>query len=330
MGPEALAQVLRPLEGMFPAHQHPELLVGLEVSDDAAVFKINDELAVIQTLDFFPPVVDDPYDYGAIAAANSMSDVYAMGGQVSLALNICGFPADLPPDIIGEILRGGAEKVAEAGGVLAGGHTTEDKEPKYGLTVMGFVHPDRILTKAGARPGDALVLTKPLGAGIVTTALKRDAAEAAHVAAAVESMARLNRAAARLIQEVGVNASTDVTGFGILGHGYEMAAKSGVRLRLDLDQLPFLPGAVAYADQWLFPGGTHNNERFYKPHVQWAAGVADAMKMLLYTPETSGGLLIALPSQRLDALTARFQEAGEPCWVIGEVLDGDGIQVTAS
>lgn len=330
MGPEALAQVLRPLEGMFPAQQHAQLLVGLEMSDDAAVYKINEELAVIQTLDFFPPVVDDPYDYGAIAAANSMSDVYAMGGQVSLALNICGFPADLPRDIIREILRGGAEKVAEAGGVLAGGHTTEDKEPKYGLTVMGFVHPDRILTKAGAQAGDALLLTKPLGVGIITTALKGGTAEPEHVAEAVASMKRLNRTAARLIQEIGVNAATDITGFGILGHGYEMAQRSGVRLRFRLEQLPFLPGAARYADQWLFPGGTHNNRRFYEPHVTWAPGISEEMRMLLYTPETSGGLLVALPPQRLEALTSRCADEKQPCWVVGEVLEGEGVEVAVS
>jgi selenide,water dikinase len=329
MGPEALAQVLRPLEGMFPAHRHPELLVGLEVSDDAAVYKISDELAVIQTLDFFPPVVDDPYDYGAIAAANSMSDVYAMGGQVLLALNIAAFPADLSPDIVGEILRGGAEKVAEAGGVLAGGHTTEDKEPKYGLTVMGLIHPSRVLTKTGARPGDVLVLTKRLGAGIITTALKGGAAEADHVAMAVDSMKRLSRTAAEIIQDVGVNASTDITGFGLLGHAYEMAVKSGVRLCMYFDRLPYLAGAHRYAEEWLFPGGAHNNQRFYERHVQWTNGLSDEMQLLLYTPETSGGLLVSLPSERLDALTARFAEAEEPCWVIGDVAEGQGIEVVA-
>jgi selenide,water dikinase len=313
---------------MFPAHQHPELLVGLEVSDDAAVYKINDEIAVIQTLDFFPPVVDDPYDYGAIAAANSMSDVYAMGGQVSLALNICAFPADLSPDIIGEILRGGAEKVREAGGVLAGGHTMEDREPKYGLTVMGLIHPDRVLTKAGARPGDGLVLTKPLGAGIVTTALKGGEAEPDHVAEAVASMKRLNRDAARMSQKNDVNACTDVTGFGILGHGYEIAEKSGVRLRLHLDRLPFLAGAERYAEEWLFPAGTHTNEKFYRRHVEWADGISEELQLLLYTPETSGGLLVAVPSQGLESLTDRFAEAGHPYWVIGEVVEGHGIEVS--
>jgi selenide,water dikinase len=327
MGPEALAQVLRPLQNMFRAEEYPELLVGLEVSDDAAVYRINDEVAVIQTLDFFPPVVDDPYDYGAVAAANAMSDVYAMGGEVVLTLNICGFPPDLPPEIVAEILRGGAEKVAEAGGVLAGGHTLDDKEPKYGLAVMGLVHPDRVLTKAGARPGDVLVLTKPLGVGIITTALKGRVADPAHVAAAVESMKKLNRQAARLIQQVGVHACTDVTGFALLGHGYEMAEKSGARLRFYVDQLPFLDGAKQYADDWLFPGGTCNNERAYEHAVRFEPRISEEMQQLLYTPETSGGLLITIPPERLEMLTALFADGGHPCWVIGEVVEGEGIEV---
>jgi selenide,water dikinase len=328
MGPETLAQVLRPLEGMFPPHQHPELLVGLSVSDDAAVYKISDSVAIIQTLDFFPPVVDDAYDYGAIAAANSMSDIYAMGGQVALALNIAAFPADMSPAVISEILRGGAEKVAEAGGVLAGGHTTEDREPKYGLAVMGLIHPDRVLTKAGAQPGDKLVLTKPLGAGIITTALKGEVADPVHVQLAVESMKRLNSTAAKLIQEIGVNASTDITGFGVLGHSYEMAEKSGVKLRLYLDQLPFLDGAKRYADEWLFPGGSHNNQGFYERHVDWLGAIPEETRLLLYTPETSGGLLVSVPPGRLDDLLARFAAAAEPVWVVGEALDdGIGLEV---
>jgi selenide,water dikinase len=327
MGPEALAQVLRPLQNMFRAEEYPELLVGLEVSDDAAVYKINDEVAVIQTLDFFPPVVDAPYDYGAIAAANAMSDVYAMGGEVVLALNICGFPPDLPPDIIAEILRGGAEKVAEAGGVLAGGHTLDDKEPKYGLAVMGFVHPDRVLTKAGARPGDVLVLTKPLGVGIITTALKGQVADPAHVAAAVESMKRLNRDAARMIQQVGVHACTDVTGFALLGHGCEMAEKSGVRLRFYVEQFPFLEGAQQYADDWLFPGGTCNNERAYEHAVRFEPGISEEMQQLLYTPETSGGLLVAVTSEKLEELITLFGAEGQEHWTIGEVVEGEGIEV---
>ena len=319
--------MLRPLQNMFHAEEYPELLVGLEVSDDAAVYKINDEVAVIQTLDFFPPVVDDPYDYGAIAAANAMSDVYAMGGEVVLALNICGFPPDLPSDVVAEILRGGAEKVAEAGGVLAGGHTLDDKEPKYGLAVMGFVHPDCVLTKAGARPGDALILTKPLGAGIITTALKGQVADPAHVAAAVESMKRLNRDAARLIQQAGVHACTDITGFALLGHAQDMAEKSGVGIRFCLEKLPFLEGARGYAEDWLFPGGTCRNQEHYAPQVRFASGIPEEMQMLLYTPETSGGLLIAVPSEKLEELIALFNTEGQEHWLIGEVVEGEGIEV---
>jgi selenide,water dikinase len=312
---------------MFPADRYPALLVGLEVSDDAAVYKISDEVAVIQTLDFFTPVVDDPYDYGAIAAANAMSDVYAMGGEVVLALNICGFPEDLPPDIISEILVGGAEKVAEAGGALGGGHTVDAKEPTYGLSVMGVVHPDRILTKGGARPGDALVLTKPLGVGIITTALKGEVADPAHVAAAVENMKRLNRDAARLIQQVGVHACTDVTGFALLGHGYEMAERSDARFRFHFDRLPFLAGARKYADDNLFPGGSCRNRDAYERWVDFAPGISEEMRLLLFTPETSGGLLTAVAPEKLGALTDLFAAESHPCWVVGEVVEGAGIKV---
>jgi selenide,water dikinase len=327
MGPETLAQVLRPLEGMFRAEQYPNLLVGLEVSDDAAVYRINDEIAVVLTVDFFTPVVDDPYDYGAIAAANAMSDVYAMGGEVTLALNVCGFPSELPPEVVSEILRGGAEKVAEAGGALAGGHTIDAKEPTYGLAVMGLIHPDRVWTKGGGRAGDALVLTKPLGVGIVTTALKGGVADPAHVAEAVESMKRLNRAAARLIGQIGANGCTDVTGFALLGHACEMAQKGGVRLRFFLDSLPFVAGAVEYADQWLFPGGTCNNENAYAQAVTFDGTIAEETQQLLFTPETSGGLLAAVSPRKLDALLKLFAEAKHPCWVVGEVTEGQGVEV---
>jgi selenide,water dikinase len=320
--------VLRPLQGMFPADQYPDLLVGLEVSFDAAVYQINDGVAVIQTLDFFTPVVDDPYDYGAIAAANAMSDVYAMGGEVVLALNICGFPPDLPSEVIAEILRGGAEKVAEAGGALAGGHTVDAKEPTYGLSVMGLVHPDRVLTKGGANPGDALVLTKPLGVGIITTALKGEVADPTHVAAAVESMKKLNRQAARLIQQIGVRACTDITGFALLGHGYEMAERSHTRLRLHLEKLPFLDGAKQYAEDNLFPGGSCRNRDAYERWVDFAPDISEEMQLLLFTPETSGGLLVAVPPENLGPLTALFAEEGQPCWVVGEVIEGQGLEVT--
>lgn len=327
MGPETLAQVLRPLQSLFPAQQHPELLVGLSVSDDAAVYRLSDEVAVIQTLDFFTPVVDDPYDYGAIAAANAMSDVYAMGGEVVLALNICGFPPDLPPEVITEILRGGAEKVAEGGGVLAGGHTVDDEEPKYGLSVMGLVHPDKIWTKGAAQPGDVLVLTKPLGVGLITTVLKAEAAAPEHIAGAVQSMKKLNQEAAQLIQQIGVRAVTDVTGFALLGHGYEMAEKSATALRFYVDQIPFLDGARDYADMWLFPGGTCDNERAYEHAVSFAEGIEEEMQQLLYTPETSGGLLVAVPPRKVDKLLGLFEEAGHPCWVVGEVVEGVGVEV---
>lgn len=312
---------------MFRAEQYPNLLVGLEISDDAAVYRINDQVAVIQTIDFFTPVVDDPYDYGAVAAANAMSDIYAMGGEVTLALNVCGFPPDLPAEVVGEILRGGAEKIAEAGGVLAGGHTVDAKEPTYGLAVMGLVHPDRVWTKGGARPGDVLVLTKPLGVGMVTTALKGRVADPAHVAEAVESMKRLNREAAQLIGQIGTNGCTDVTGFALLGHGYEMAQKGGVRLRFFFDQLPFVAGAVGYAEDNLFPGGSCNNQRAYEQHIDFPSGFSEEMQLLLFTPETSGGLLAAVSPEKLATFLDLFEEAGHPCWVVGEVAAGEGVQV---
>ena len=327
MGPAALAQVLLPLQDLFHSADYPDLLVGLEVSDDAAVYRISDEVAVIVTLDFFPPIVDDPYDYGAIAAANAMSDVYAMGGKVVLALNICGFPEDLPFEVISEILLGGAEKVAEAGAILAGGHTLGDLEPKYGLSVMGVVHPDRVLTKAGAQHGDALVLTKPLGVGIITTALKRGVADPDHVGAAVESMKALSRRAARLSQQVGVHACTDVTGFALLGHGCEVAEKSGVQLRFRVERLPFLDGAPQYAQDSLFPAGSYNNQDCYKERVDFAPSISKEMQTLLFTPETSGGLLIAVARPKLEALTDLFSEEGQAYWVVGDVREGEGIRV---
>ena len=328
MGPESLAQVLRPLGGMFPANEYPDLLVGLEVSDDAAVYRVSDERAIILTVDFFAPVVDDPYDYGAIAAANAMSDVYAMGGEVVLALNVCGFPIDLPAEMVSEVLRGGAEKVAEAGGALAGGHTVIDKEPKYGLAVMGFVHPDHVATKAGAKAGDVLILTKPLGVGIIAAALKREMTRPDHVRAAVEVMKTLNRKAARLMQRVGVDAVTDVTGFALLGHTQEMAEKSGVGIHLDLESLPFLEGAREYAQEQVFPAGASRNQACYAPHVRFAPSVPEWMQMLLYTPETSGGLLIAAPEKKLKQLTALFDREGQSYWVVGRVVEGEGVVIS--
>ncbi len=327
MGPMSLAQVLRPLGGMFPAEEYPDLLVGLEVSDDAAVYRVSDERAIILTVDFFAPVVDDPYDYGAIAAANALSDVYAMGGEVVLALNICGFPIDLPSEMVSEILLGGAEKVAEAGGVLAGGHTVIDKEPKYGLAVVGFVHPDRIITKAAAKVGDALILTKPLGVGIIAAALKKEMTEPDHVSRAVEVMKTLNKKAARLMQRVGVDAVTDVTGFALLGHAQEMAEKSGVRIRFDWESLPFLEGATEYAQKRIFPAGAGRNKSYYDQHINFAPSIPEWMRMLLYTPETSGGLLIAVPENKLEEFTALFDREGQSYWMVGRVVEGEGVEV---
>jgi selenide,water dikinase len=328
MAPEALAQVLRPLDNLFSSNGHPELLVGLGVADDAAIYKLNDEQAIINTIDFFTPVVDDPYDYGAIAAANSMSDVYAMGGEVSFALNVGAFPAAMEPAIITEILRGGAEKVIEAGGVIAGGHTVTDDEPKYGLAVTGMVHPARYFTKGGAQPGDWLVLTKPLGTGSISTALKRDIAEPAHIAGMVESMKRLNRAAAQAAQATGgIKAATDITGFGLLGHAMEMAKAARQRFIFELNLIPLLEGVMTYAADFVFPGGASNNKQYYEKEVDFAAGVNEAQQMILWDPQTSGGLLLAVPPERLKDFQAICAEKAQPAWVIGQVAHGSGIEV---
>ena len=266
--------MLRALDNLFPAEQHPNLLVGLGSPDDAAVYRLNDEQALIQTVDFFTPIVDTPYEYGAIAAANALSDVYAMGGEVLFALNIAALPPDLPTDMMAEILRGGADVVRSVGAAIAGGHTIQDKEPKYGLAVTGLVHPDRILTKGGARPGDALVLTKPLGTGTITTALKRGLVAPAHLDAAIASMMRLNRAASQAAQAAGARSATDITGFGLIGHASEMAEAAGVRFRIRFDALPWLPGALGYAEAWVFAGGAHNNHAFYNPLVTYTLACA--------------------------------------------------------
>jgi selenide,water dikinase len=290
------------------------------------VYRLNDDVALIVTADFITPIVDDPYTYGAVAAANAMSDVYAMGGQVLLALGLAALPSQMPPTVVGEIMRGAAEKVAEAGGVIAGGHRVDDDEPKYGLAVVGTVHPARVTTKGGARPGDRLLLTKPLGVGIITTAAKGDAADPAHLEAVIQSMLVLNRRAAELAAQVAVHAMTDVTGYALLGHGYEMASQSGVRLRFFLEQIPFLPGAKDYAKQWLFPGGSCRNEEMYAQHVEFGS-LSEELQRLLLTPETSGGLLIALPPADADRLEELCRAAGQPLWRVGEVAEGTGIEI---
>ena len=329
MGAVSLAHVLRPLIETIDPTAHPNLLVGVHSGDDAAVYRLNDELAVIQTTDFFPPIVDDPYTFGAIAAANAMSDVYAMGGRVLLALNIAAFPEDLPHEIVRAVFRGGADKVAEAGGIIAGGHTILDDEPKYGLAVTGLVHPQHIVTKEGARPGDRLVLTKPLGTGIISTALRNGAAAEEHVAQAVRSMTALNKAASEVMQRVGVHAATDVTGFGLLGHGWEMARRSGVGLRIRVAALPVLPGTREYAAAGHVPGGTSRNEQFVAPHIRGYAELDPLARHILLDPQTSGGLLIAVPPERKDALCEALAEARVTAWEIGEVVAKPGIEIQA-
>ncbi len=303
------------------------MLLGLEVSDDAAVYQLTPELAVILTVDYITPIVDDPYDYGAIAAANAMSDVYAMGGEVSLALNVCCFTPDLPVEMLSSILQGGADKVAEAGAVIAGGHTLDDKEPKYGLADMGLVHPARIFSKSGARAGDVLFLTKRLGVGIVATAAKADVASHEHMAQAVAEMKLLNRFAGRMALSAGAHACTDITGFSLLGHACEMAEKSRVRLRFYLHALPFVDGATDYAGQWLFPGGSCRNRDCYRSMVSFQPGIEEELQMLLFTPETSGGLLIAVPEEGAESFLESCVERGQACWRVGEVTEGTGVEV---
>ena len=325
MGPAALAQVLRSLT--LPTN--PNLLIGLDIKDDAAVYRIADDLALVQTVDFFPPIVDDPYTFGAIAAANALSDVYAMGGRPILALAIAGFPEDLPPATISAILQGGADKVAEASAVVAGGHTVIDQEPKYGLCVTGLVHPDRVTAKAHARPGDLLLLTKPIGTGVITTAHKRGVVADEHLQAAIASMVRLNRCAAELAGAAGLHSATDITGYGLLGHAEELARNSGVGLQISLDEVPLLPGALEYARRGIFPGGLGRNRDYLlgEGAVRLAEELDQAHMQLLFDPQTSGGLLFALPAREAATLRERFAMAGEPCWEIGSVVDGAGIDV---
>ncbi len=322
-----MAQVLRPVKNIFDPAAYPDLIVGLESPDDAAIWRLSDEQAIVVTTDFFTPVVDTPYEYGSIAAANSLSDVYAMGGRPFLALNIAALPDHLPAEISSEILRGGAEKAREAGVVIAGGHTVKDKEPKYGLVAIGFVHPQKIISKSGLKPGDVLVLTKPLGAGVTTTALKQEKAEEAHVKEAIEWMSRLNRTAGELAVEFGVRGGTDITGFGFLGHVSEMAEASGVSLHFEFSKIPFLSGAHGYAERGIFPGGAFDNKGYFEKFVQFSANLNEPSQMLLFDPQTSGGLLFGVAREKLSTFEARAKELNQPYWVVGEVHTGKGIEV---
>lgn len=332
MGPSDLAHVLRHLTAK---ERPPELLVGLHVADDAAVWRLDDERALVQTVDFFTPVVDDAYTYGAIAAANSLSDVYAMGGEPFLALAVAAFPSDLPKEILAEIFRGGADKAQEAGVVIAGGHTVTDDEPKYGLSVTGMVHPDRVLTKAAARPGDVVYLTKPLGTGVISTALKKEQATPEHVDAAVAWMLRLNRAAARVLARFPqVRACTDITGFGLLGHGYEMAAASGAQLVIEALAVPFMDGALDYAAADMLPGGADRNQVYLEeadssgaPRVVVSGQVAPHLAAALHDPQTSGGLFFAAPADLAPEIEAAFRAEDAPLWRVGKFTEGRGVQV---
>lgn len=302
--------------------QNPRLLVGIETSDDAGVYLLDEDTALIQTLDFFPPMVDDPYTFGQIAAANSLSDVYAMGGRPLTAMNIVAFPAALLKDgILPEILRGGQDKVKEAGAVLMGGHTIDDPEPKYGLSVTGVVHPDKIWRNVGAKPGDALILTKPLGTGVLATAFRAEMFDDGWQVA-IHSMATLNRVAAETLANFTVNACTDVTGFGLLGHLHEMASGSGVSVAVEHATVPLLPEAAEAANMGLVPAGAYANRgHFGQLGVSIGAQVPENIADLLWDPQTSGGLLISLPATQAGGLLAALHSAGvQNAACIGQVI----------
>ncbi len=323
--------------------------MGLGEPDDAAVYRLDDCRALIQTTDFFTPIVDDPWIYGAIAAANAMSDVYAMGGEVLLALNIAGFPEEMEESVVAQVFGGGAAKVREAGGVVAGGHTVTNPEPFYGLSVTGLVHPERIMRKGGARPGERLFLTKPLGTGIITTAAKltgpaesrahrmarraqgKPDLDPAHLEAAVVSMTRLSRDAARAAQEAAVQGATDITGFGLLGHAAEMALasqrESGAGLVIRAEDVPHLPGTMDYIRAGYLTRGHQRNPEHYGQWVHFAPSVAPELRILLWEAETSGGLLVSVPSDRVEAFRQACAQRTQACWEIGEVIEGEGVQV---
>jgi selenide,water dikinase len=305
----------------LPAIIDPRVLTGTE--DDAGAYKITDDVAIVQTVDFFTPVVDDPFDFGAIAAANALSDVYAMGARPVTALNLVAFPKDGDLDVLAEIIRGGAEKAKEAGVSIIGGHSIDDREPKYGMSVTGVVRPDRLVLKAGARPGDLLVLTKPLGIGIISTAIKSGRAPEDVIAAAVRSMKTLNKDASEAMGEAGVTGATDITGYGLLGHLHEMLHTSGVSARLALSSIPFIDG-VRELVKFSVPGGTRANLRFMEDKAGWAPGIAEDEKLMLADAQTSGGLLIAVAPEKLDRLLAGLaaRDVGTRA-VIGKVVEGD-------
>lgn len=303
--------------------ENKNLIVGIETSDDAAVYKLNDETAVIQTLDFFTPVVDDPYTFGQIAAANSLSDVYAMGGKPTVALNIVCFPSCLSIDILGEILKGGADKVIESGAVVIGGHTVDDNEPKYGLSIMGVVHPEKVLKNYGARIGDVIIITKPLGTGIINTAIKGEIASKEAYDEAVKVMSTLNKYAGEIIVNYEVTACTDITGFGLMGHAYEMAAASQVTLKLYKDKIPYIESAKEYAQMGLVPAGSYNNRNYIEGKYE-LNGTPEWMKDILFDPQTSGGLMITCSTEASEKIMLELSKLELPSSIIGEAIQQQG------
>jgi selenide,water dikinase len=313
---------LFPLLGSLPKVTDPNVLVGSAIADDAAIYRIDDERALVLTTDFFTPIVDEPYDFGAIAATNALSDVYAMGGTPLTALNLVGFPeGDLDVSVLGDILRGGAEKAREAGIDIVGGHTIKTDEPIYGLAVTGMVHPARVASNAGGKPGDALVLTKPLGLGIVTTAAKQDRDTAGAIREAIRLMSTLNRAAAEAMAAIGAHACTDITGFGLLGHLRNVALASGCAATVRLGAVPVIEAAWTYVREGVAPGGTHANWRFLNEWVQYDAGIDKTAQLVLCDAQTSGGLLVAVEPSKADALCAELRARGAPCAAVVGTLE---------
>jgi len=317
-----------------PTITDPRILVDASTRDDAAVYQLTPDRAIVATVDFFTPIVDDAYDFGRIAAANAFSDVYAMGGTPLLALNLVGWPRDtLPYELLGDVLRGGADVAKEAGAFVLGGHSVDDPEPKYGMVAIGEVHPHRIVTLARARAGDALVLTKPIGTGVLTTALKRDLATAPDISAAVQSMATLNAGAARAMRATGggVHAATDVTGFGLLGHLHNMLAAGGMSAEIDAASVPLFSNALALAERGAVPGGTTRNRDALSPHVKFADRVPEPLRVLLFDAQTSGGLLIAVDPDRANALLAALEREGTPAAArIGRLTRGVAGAITVT
>ncbi|UVI32822.1 selenide, water dikinase SelD [Paenibacillus spongiae] len=328
IGPADLSQVLRNLPAAEP---NPNLLVGLDTSDDAGVYKLNDEMAIVQTVDFFTPIVNDPYDFGQVAAANAISDIYAMGGKPLTVLNIVAFPIHtLDKQILTDILRGAADKVKEAGATLVGGHSIDDKEPKFGLAVTGLVHPDKVRTNAGAKPGDKLILTKPIGVGILTTSIKNNKLSDEEVAAVTKVMTTLNKTAAETMEPYNVHACTDVTGFGLLGHASEMAKGSGAGIRISQSLVPVLPRVRELAEAGLVPGGTKNNYAHLEGSVTFAEELDQIDQWILCDAVTSGGLLIAVDPAQADSLLGDLRGAGVNAHLIGEVTNEQPGHITVT